>query len=227
MKHYDLTDGIDYLRGLGGPGRQGAIEGHLMAGCEVCRAMIVRLAALMAQLRADETVEPPVDVIRRARAVFVGFRPERVWGLSRIMARLVQDSLLRPLPAGIRGSERTSRQALYEAGDVYVDLRLEQRPGQPEIALVGQLLCPADVALSVARRPIVLTSGREVLTATSSNEHGEFHLEYIPAGRMRLHIPVEEGARRIEIALNPLMAPIMSRKRAAKRVPRSPRPLTD
>jgi hypothetical protein len=72
-----------------------------------------------------------------------------------------------------------------------------------------------EAPVPVARRSVVLTSGREVLTTTVSNEHGEFHLEYDPAGQVRLHIPVEEGARQIEIALNPLLPRATARSAAA------------
>jgi hypothetical protein len=88
---------------------------------------------------------------------------------------------------------------------VFVDVRLEQRPGQSAVALVGQLLRSGSAGTAVARWPVVLTSGRSVLMTTASNEHGEFHLEYQPAGQMRLHIPVEDGLSRIEIELNALM----------------------
>lgn len=204
MIHYDTADWVDYLRGLGEPSHRVAMSQHLRNGCRSCRSTLGRLAAVARHVAADEAFEPPESALRFARALFSQFRPERVCALPRLLARLVQDSLREPLPVGVRGNERASRQALYEAGTMFVDLRLEQRPGRSAVALVGQLLCADDPCVAVARRPVVLTSGPTVLSATASNEHGEFHLDYEPDGVMRLHIPVDEGSRRIEIMLNPL-----------------------
>lgn len=205
MRHHDTHDWIDYLRGLVGPDRRAAMEAHLREGCDACRDTVDCLAALARTVAEDEAFEPPPHVLRCARALFSQFRPERVRALPRLLARLVQDSLLDPVPAGIRGNEAASRQLLYEASGIYIDLRLEQRRGQACVALVGQLLGREGLGEPIARRPIVLTSGREVVSVVGSNEHGEFHIEYVPAGQMRLHIPVEAGARRIEIGLNALM----------------------
>lgn len=213
MIHYDMADWVDYLRGLGEPGGRAEMNEHLR-GCVTCQDTLARLTALALRVEADEAFEPPPSAVRRARAVFTQFQPERVCDLPRLLARLVQDSFREPLLAGIRGNERASRQALYEAGRVVVDLRLEQRPGQSAVVLVGQLLYPDEPRALVAKRPIVITSGRQVLGTTASNEHGEFHLEYEPAGQVRLHIPVEEGTRRVEIALNRLMPRSASRGRA-------------
>ena len=115
------------------------------------------------------------------------------------LARLVQNDLLDPVPAGIRGNEAASRQLLFQASGIYIDLRLEQRRGQACVALVGQLLGRESLGEPIARRPIVLTSGREVVSMVGSNETASFTSNHVPAGQMRLHIPVEAGARRIEI----------------------------
>jgi hypothetical protein len=215
MKHYLFAHWVDYVRGLGEARSRAAMEQHLRDGCERCRTTVGALRELASNLAADARFEPPANVVRCARALFTQFKPERVRSLPRMLARLVQDTLREPLPAGVRGNVRGSRQVLYQAGEVFVDLRLEQRPGDPEVVLVGQLLCP-DEAATRAAQPIVLTSGQKVLRTAACNEHGEFQMEYAPAGQMRLHIPVEDGSRRVEISLNRLM-PGPRRGRAAER----------
>lgn len=207
MTHHGMAEWIDYLRGLGDEDTRGAMERHLKDGCEACRATVAGLASLSRALKADEAFEPPPGAVRRARAVFSQFRPERVGRLPGVVARLLQDSVGEPLPAGVRGNERASRQALYEAGDMYIDVRIEQRPGQSSVTLVGQLLRLGAGCEPAKRRPIVLTSGRSVLASAASNEHGEFHFDCVPLRQMRLHIPTDDGSEQIEIALGPLMPP--------------------
>jgi hypothetical protein len=205
MKHYELTEWVDFVRGLGDARSRADMEEHRQA-CRACREACSTLERVALAAAADQAFEPPDWVVRRARAVASQRRPEHMCALPRLLVRLVRDGLQQPLAAGVRGNARAARQSLLEAGGIYVDLRVEQLPGRPAVVLVGQLLCPGNgnSASALARQPVVLTSGDEVLAATASNEHGEFHLEYVPADRMRLHIPVEDGTRRIEIRLNRL-----------------------
>jgi hypothetical protein len=205
MKHYELTDWVDFVRGLGDARSRADMEMHRQA-CEACHEASSTLERIALAAAADRAFEPPAWVLHRARAVASQARPEQVCSLPRLLVRLVRDSLLQPLAAGVRSNARTARQSLYQAGGVYIDLRVEQLPGRRDVVLVGQLLSPGtdSVGAAVSRRQVVLTSGGEILASTASNEHGEFHLEYVPADRMRLHIPVENGTRRIEIRLNRL-----------------------
>jgi hypothetical protein len=205
MKHYEIAEWLDFARGVGDQRVRSAMARHVREGCQRCGAIASGLERLGSALAADARFEPPADVVRCARAVFSRFQPAQVVGLPRLLSRLVQDSLNQPLPVGVRGTARASRRALFQAGELFVDLRLEQRPGQPGVTLVGQLLSPDPKGAGAPRRPVVLTSGRRVVWTTATNDHGEFEFEYLPAGQMRLHIPVDEGARRLEISLNGLM----------------------
>jgi len=200
MKHFPLVDWVDYSRGVVGAPARAAMEQHVRDGCNHCASMLASIQALAADLHADEAFEPPAHVLRLARAVFR--RPEVVT-LPRVLARLLHDTVLGPLPVGVRGRGGRTRQVLYRAGATFVDLRLERRPGRPEVVLAGQVL--GQQAAGGASQPwVVLTSGGDVVETKPCNDYGEFLLEYIPAGQMRLHIPVEDGTRRIEIALNRL-----------------------
>ncbi len=202
MKHFQFADWVDYVRGVGSEKDRVSMDQHLLE-CAACESIVTKLRTFSATVAADRAFEPPQNVVRCARAIFTQFRPERVRSLPRLLTQLVEDPLRQPLPAGVRGNTRATRQALYQAGRAFVDLRIEQRPGNPNVVLVGQLLCPDHGA--AAHLPVVLTSGTRVLTMTTSNDHGEFQFEYVPAGQMRLHIPVEHGTRRMEISLNRLM----------------------
>lgn len=204
MTHYEFAEWLDYVRGLGDTAKRAAMQDHLLDGCQECRGTLAALETFAGAVAADQAFEPPAHVVRRARALFAQLRPERVRTLPRILARLVEDTFRQPLPAGVRANVRSARQALYQAGRIFVDLRVEQRPGNREVVVVGQVLRP-DREEADAQQPVVLTAGSDVLTTAVCNAYGEFHLECAPAARMRLHIPVEEGTRRVEISLNRLL----------------------
>jgi anti-sigma factor ChrR (cupin superfamily) len=215
MTHYEFAEWLDYARGLGDAAAREAMQAHLLDGCQECRSTLAALEAFAGAVVADVAFEPPADVVRCAHALFAQLRPERVRSLPRILARLVEDTFRQPLPAGVRANVRSARQALYQAGRVFVDLRVEQRPGNREVVVVGQVLRPGREETGT-HQPVVLTAGSDVLTTAVCNDYGEFHLECAPAARMRLHIPVEEGTKRVEISLNQLM-PRSGRGRFAAR----------
>jgi hypothetical protein len=229
--HYDLAAWIDFARGLGSAPARATMALHA-EGCERCADTTRSIVTVGAALAADEAAEPPPDVLQMARAVFSRFQPASVIRLPRLLARLVQDGLAQPLPVGVRGHGRATRWVRYEAAEVLVHLRLDERPGRSAVTLAGQLLEPGSFAAPMSRRPVVITSGRRVLAATSTNRHGEFLVDCAPAGQMRLHIPVDGCTRRVEIALDTLVTgprprAATVRARAAGRGPGDAAPTTD
>jgi CheY-like chemotaxis protein len=89
-------------------------------------------------------------------------------------ARLVMDTLLMPLPEGIRNSRMDKRQLVYESESVTADISLEPRSESILISLVGQILRKTE-----PRRPLggvsVVVEGREgLLGSAMTNEWGEF-----------------------------------------------------
>ncbi|PYT79710.1 MAG: hypothetical protein DMG40_15290 [Acidobacteria bacterium] len=106
-------------------------------------------------------------------------------------ARLVFDSFLEPLPAGIRSALPADRTLLYEAGDVTVDLWLESQSDLRRAKLMGQILSRARPA-SQKSYPVMLQSETEPIAATTSNTMGEFQLDFDSHTHMKLEIAVRE-----------------------------------
>ena len=98
-----------------------------------------------------------------------------------------------------------TRQAMYRAGNYYLDLRMESEPETRRVSMVGQIANRRAPERSVANVPIVLTSDRDVVARAVSNEFGEFQLGYEPAKHLRLHVPISSSGN-IEVALNRLCA---------------------
>jgi len=199
-KHFSDAEWIDRVRGqVLAPE---AMDLHL-AGCRRCGRARDLFGAVAEVALGEAAYDVPEGTLRSARAIFALQRPERVRILPRVLACLVYDSFAEPLLVGIRGRQRVTRQAMYRAGDYYVDLRMESEPKTRRVSVVGQIANRRDPERSVAHVPILLMSDEEVVARAVSNAFGEFQLGYAPAKHLRLHVPVSESEN-IEVALSQL-----------------------
>ncbi len=196
MKHFDLSAWTDFVRGTAAAGDHAAMEAHLARGCAKCGRSVEILRNFAAAAASGSQYSAPEYMIQCAKAIFSLQQPEKVHILPRILARLVYDSFLEPLPAGIRSQQRLSRQTLYEAGDFRLDLRLEQERGSTRVSLVGQIEDRKDPSRKVGSVPVLLAAGKEIVAKTISNQFGEFQFSYEPKSRLRLYVPIfgEHGA---------------------------------
>lgn len=200
MKHFDLWQWADFVRGLADPALQAAMAAHL-SGCAQCQRNAEMLKAVAGAARSEAQYEPPAYAIRLAEVLYAYAPPEKS-RLRKLVARLVHDTALEPLPAGIRNQERRSRRALYEAGGYHLDLQLELEPARGVITLVGQLADRIQPSTSTAEVPVWLMERESLVESTVCNELGEFQLEYEPRRHLRLFVPLPEAGKRLEIPLS-------------------------
>jgi hypothetical protein len=123
---------------------------------------------------------------------------------------LLFDSFAQPLAAGARASVASARQLLYRVGTVYVDMRVDTEGNSDRASLVGQMLDSAKPGHPVAGVPVVLLEGQKNITSTSSNDNGEFQLQFEVKNNLRLAVAVDQE--------NPVYLPItgiQDRKRTA------------
>jgi len=214
MKHFNVWQWVDYVRGLAGDVDRAAMEAHLSSGCGRCARTALTFRSVSAIAGGEAGHEPPEHSVRYAQAAYSLFRPETT-SLPRLLARLVHDSRRQPLPAGIRAQSQLSRHALYEAGSYYLDLQLElQRPSGP-VTLVGQLADRHNPAAQHSAVPVWLMRQKSVVASTLCDRFGEFQLEYTPARDLRLCLPLREANKRLEIPLNSLTPEIPVPRRPA------------
>ena len=201
MAHFDNWHWADFVRGLCDAPTQSAMQAHLASGCQSCQRTVVRLRAIVVAAKAEASVAPPDYAVRYAEAVYSHSRLESK--LERLVARLVYDSALEPLPAGIRTGERTSRRAMFAAGDHQVDLQLDREPTSDVVTLIGQVVGRVQ-ASNFADVPVWLMQQDSIVTSTTCNTFGEFQLEYEPRRNLRLLFSLQEAGKRFEIALDHL-----------------------
>ena len=153
------------------------------------------LGNVAAIARKDAAYEPPLSVIRLARAIYQPQKPERT------LARLVFDSFREPLPAGVRTQDRQSRHALYEAGGYCVDIRLEHQRPADIATLVGQLADRDHPGVDADDVRVELMTRKEILASANCNRFGEFQLDYRPAPALRLNVILGSSGKRLELPL--------------------------
>jgi len=158
---------------------------------------------IVATVRAATEDTVPENVVRCARAISALQRPQKV-SKTRLLARLVFDSLQDPVPAGIRADDRASHHALYEAGDYCVDLRVEQEKGAPVVSLVGQITNRQDPDSDLESAPVLLMARKAIISHALYNRFGEFRLQAPAASGLRLRVSLDESGHVLEVPLSRL-----------------------
>src|SRR5256712_9562416 len=222
MKHFELAEWTDFVRGLIEKSARLPLEHHLASGCRKCRHTADLLRKLVIAAHSDSQVQVPDYALRCARAIFLLQQPEKVQILPRIPARLLYDSFREPLPAGLRTQQRLSRQYLYQAGDYSLDLWLENERGSPQVALVGQIQNRKQPGKRLGVGvPVLLVSGKKILAHAVSNSLGEFQMEYAPKKHHRLYVPVHRSGKRVRVFLNKLRTEKAAVGKATEEIPSS------
>jgi hypothetical protein len=203
MKHYTVWQWSDFVRGLVAAAPRAAMEAHLSSGCRRCTESVDVLRNVAVTARSEADYAPPDYAIRYAHAIFSLNRPEKMT-FPRMLARLVHDSVMAPLPAGMRSQDRVSRHALYEAGSYFLDLQLQQQPRSGLVTLIGQLADRDNPSGVTSDVPVWVMDRKSLVASTLCNRFGEFHLEYPPAKNLRLQVPLPAARKRLEVSLNRL-----------------------
>jgi putative zinc finger protein len=174
----------DLAEGRLAPEEARGVKAHL-AACRNCAAQLAEVERVTNLMRADNSVDAPRDVLSNAVRLFDSRQAREgvvAGAIRRIVASLSFDSLATGLAYGVRsGGADASRQLIFTAGDVDVDLRLA--PSPEGWAVSGQILgeCAGGWAeLSGA--------GAEEAARTELNTLCEFALPVVPAGSYTLRL---------------------------------------
>jgi hypothetical protein len=168
-------------------------------------AQLERLARLVRQtLQEDDSVEPPPQVVARAKELFRQLHQapapspslrERVhaWleAADRIVALLVFDSRARPALAGYRGTAELVRLS-YESDLAEIDLELTPREdgGAVRVSVYGQITATDEPAGA----PVILTTAgtHDARAQTVCDSGGLFEIT-LERGRYDLHVRLPSG----------------------------------
>ena len=196
-----MTEWVNFVRGVEAGIDRAAMGQHLSVGCSGCGRMVAALQRTAALVSVDATFEPSPHDVQRAEKILASTRPKKKSQLDRLVPRLISDSLLEPLPGGVRARRPKWRQLLYEAGDFYIDLVLYPVPNTRLVRLLGQVTNRRDPTWFPGTRPILLKSGKTTVRRAASSEFQEFQMEDEPQPGLRLEVPIVGVREPIELAL--------------------------
>jgi len=94
------------------------------------------------------------------------------------VARLVFDSFHSPRPTGVRGARASTRQLAYRQKGVTIDLFIEPKEDSGGVLLAGQILGPNMSPGENKGVAVLLLDGTRIQSQTSTNQFGEFRLEF-------------------------------------------------
>lgn len=125
------------------------------------------------------------------QGMFAGPRLPKLAPQNMQIAQVIFDSFRSPLPAGVRGLHAPARQLAYQHKSATIDLIIEPREGRGGISISGQVL-------DATKRKgeglaVLLTSDLKTLARTTTNQFGEFGLEFELAKEACLEIRLGEG----------------------------------
>lgn len=184
-RHIPFERLVDLAEGRVAPEESRDASAHLKT-CASCAGQLAAVERLTQMMRADDSVDAPRDLLAGALNLFRA-RPTREGFLRRVVGALSFDSgALRPA-FGVRSGQATSsRQLLFSAGDVDVDLRLA--PGEEGWAVSGQVL--GECAGGWAELGGAEDEGRAA--RAELNELCEFALPAVPAGSYTLRLRLDD-----------------------------------
>lgn len=142
----------------------------------------------------EQNYEPPSWAVQGVRASFAVRQAIPLQQGTLELAKLLFDSALQPMPAGMRGTASIVRQLLYKSGSVCIDMRMQPKPGSDSMILIGQLLDSAKPDQGMRGIPVSLLCHGDTVSRGKTNDVGEF--DFGITARRQLQIVFGIGDRR-------------------------------
>lgn len=70
MKHFDIIQWSDFVRGAGDANARRAMRAHLDQDCKRCACLVRRLSRIVAVAERDAAQRPPDDLLRSIKSSF-------------------------------------------------------------------------------------------------------------------------------------------------------------
>lgn len=180
MTHLNYDILLKYLEDQLSAEEHSQVELHLAEPCWRCGRHLALLRTVIATAAGDRTVAPPPAVLKRA--VDIGRRAQlpKTSPWTRIVAALSFDSYQQISFAPTRRGGGRTRQMLFTAEQVDIDLQI--KPGHGESDVLGQMLSIEHSGAAVPALVSLQSSTGDLLRATETDSHGQFAFRQVPSG---------------------------------------------
>jgi len=193
MEHFNVEKWIDFVNQAVTSDEKQQMDKHLNLGCESCQETVSLWQRVRASAAAEGNYQPPDSAVRIAKAAFagagLGSRKKRAG--SRV--KVLFDSFLQPVLAGVRSAGASTRQMLYRADPYQIDVQLEMKPSANRVVVTGQLLNLGSPKLIAAGTRILVSNMHGDVVHTVANQFGEFSGEVKSSGDLQLTFATPSG----------------------------------
>ena len=197
--HFSDETWVDFVRGVRPVERMLDLERHLTTHCRECENTLALWKRMTEFTSQERECEVPEELVHLVKTEF-RYRQEEERN-SPMIASLVFDTAAQLLPVGLRSGSARTRQVVYEAEGLTVDMRFERNHQRNMISAFGQLLDREAPLTWLGNAAIVLWNNQgRMVGKTETNQCGEFHLEFPPQDQLRLSI-ITESRRTLRVVL--------------------------
>jgi hypothetical protein len=140
---------------------------------------------------SEAAFAPPEELVRAVKSAYLRHLHPPAPAPQSLLAQLVFDSFRAPAAAGVRTLDLCSRQLLFEADDLAIDLRIETAGGSSRSSLMGQLLHHSRQTETLGELPVALMLGKHSVAHTTTNPFGEFLFDLELTRRHRIRIQLD------------------------------------
>jgi hypothetical protein len=189
-KHFSLEEWADFGRERASEEARAEMEQHLVQGCARCAQVLELWKTVQDMARREQTFEPPANAVRCAKAMFSAMPLARAANLTLRIARLA--GFRQPVLEGVRGAAPAASHFLFQEGAMLLDLYLQPQAGSDVVSVVGQLLDSARPERRFENQPVAVIHDQRALARTTTNEFGEFRLEFEQDENLLLAIELED-----------------------------------
>jgi hypothetical protein len=193
MEHFNVEKWIDFVNQAVTSTEKQQMAKHLNLGCESCQETVSLWQRVRASAAVEGDYQPPDNAVRIAKAAFVGagLGSQKLRAESRI--KVLFDSFLQPMLAGVRSTGTGTRQMLYRADPYQIDVQLEMKPSGNRVVVTGQLLNLSHPKVTAGGTRILVSNMHGDVVHSVANEFGEFSGEVRNSGDLQLTFATPSG----------------------------------
>ena len=189
--HFSLEEWADFVRGQVNPETRARMQRHLDEGCRMCAKIVELWQSVLDLARRAKTFQPLDSDVRWAHVLFRVFPPAEAAGVD-----LLFGFLNRHMPRaleGVRGAGTSLGHFIFQKENLLLDLQF--RVTGESASMLGQLLDSADQGASYSYTTVKVMSESGMEVETTTNEFGEFRLQYHLQPNLLLVIELESANR--------------------------------